>query len=99
MRPGANGGCKGGETSLQAASCTTAEGAAGMASMTGSRVFFGLVLLAGVALSGCGRKAPLDTPYEAAVQAREDAAEAGQPVPPEPEQPRADRPFILDPLL
>lgn len=67
-----------------------------MASMTGSRVFFGLVLLAGVALSGCGRKAPLDTPYEAAVQAREDAAEAGQPVPPEPEQPRADRPFILD---
>jgi predicted small lipoprotein YifL len=70
-----------------------------MASMTGSRILLGLLLLAGVALSGCGRKAALDTPYEAAVQAREDAAEAGQPVPPEPEPPQADRPFILDRLL
>ena len=70
-----------------------------MVSMTGSRFFIGLVLLAGVTMSACGRKSSLDTPYEAAVQAREDAGEAGQPLLPEPAQPRADRPFILDPLL
>lgn len=49
--------------------------------------------------AGCGRKAPLDTPYDAAVQARKDAEKAGEPLPPEPEPPVADKPFILDPLL
>ena len=67
--------------------------------MTGSRILLGVLLLAGVALSACGRKAPLDTPYEAAVQARQDAGDAGQPLPPEPQPPQADRPFILDGLL
>jgi predicted small lipoprotein YifL len=62
-------------------------------------MFMVLALLAGVALAACGRKAPLDTPYEAAVQARKDAGDAGQPLPPEPEEPRTDRPFILDGLL
>jgi predicted small lipoprotein YifL len=64
-----------------------------------SRIILGLVLLAAVAVSGCGRKAALDTPYEAAVQARRDAAKAGAPLPPEPEKPDTDKPFILDPLL
>ncbi len=67
--------------------------------MTGSRILLGLVLLATAAVAGCGRKAPLDTPYEAAVQTRKDAGDTGQPLPPEPEAPRADRPFILDGLL
>ena len=67
--------------------------------MTGSRILLGVLLLAGVALSACGRKAPLDTPYEAAVQARQDAGDAGQPLPAEPQPPQADRPFILDGLL
>lgn len=70
-----------------------------MVSMTASRILICLVLLGGVALSACGRKSALDTPYEAAVQARKDAEEAGGPLPPEPEAPPADRPFILDGLL
>ena len=73
----------------------------GMGSMTGSRIFAALVLLAAVAavLSGCGRKAGLDTPYDAQVQARKDAEKAGEPLPPEPAVPETDKPFILDPLL
>jgi hypothetical protein len=51
------------------------------------------------AVVGCGRKSGLDTPYEAAVQARKDAGKAGQPLPPEPAKPETDRPFILDPLI
>ena len=44
--------------------------------MTGSRIFAALVLLAAaLAMSGCGRKSGLDTPYEAQVQARKDAEE------------------------
>lgn len=61
-----------------------------------------LPLLALVALAGlaaCGRKAPLDTPYQAAVEARKQAEEEEKPLPPEPEKPRKDRPFILDPLI
>jgi predicted small lipoprotein YifL len=59
-----------------------------------------LALLAAVAtVSACGRRAGLDTPYEAAMQARKDAEKAKQPVPPEPEKPVEDKPFILDPLL
>jgi predicted small lipoprotein YifL len=51
------------------------------------------------ALSGCGRKAGLDTPYDAAVQARKDAAKAKEPLPPEPTPPNPDKPFILDGLI
>jgi predicted small lipoprotein YifL len=68
--------------------------------MTGSRIFAALVLLAAMAaFSACGRKAGLDTPYDAAVQARKDAEKAGEPLPPEPVKPETDKPFILDPLL
>ncbi len=68
--------------------------------MTGSRMLVTLALLAAVAtVSACGRRAGLDTPYEAAMQARKDAEKAKQPVPPEPEKPVEDKPFILDPLL
>lgn len=68
--------------------------------MTGSRLLTTLVLLAVVAAaSACGRKAGLDTPYEAAVQARKDAEKANQPLPPEPAPPVVDRPFILDGLI
>jgi predicted small lipoprotein YifL len=59
-----------------------------------------LILAAAVpALSACGRKAPLDTPYQAALDAREEAAKLDQPLPPEPEKPVEDKPFILDGLL
>ena len=68
--------------------------------MTGSRILVTLTLLAALAtVAACGRKAGLDTPYEAAVQARKDAERAKQPVPPEPEKPVEDKKFILDPLL
>jgi len=50
-------------------------------------------------LSGCGRKSGLDTPYEAAVQARKDAARAKEPLPPQPTPPNPDKPFILDGLI
>ncbi|MCO6051697.1 lipoprotein [Mesorhizobium sp. RP14(2022)] len=55
--------------------------------------------LSAVMLSGCGRKGDLDTPYDAAVQARKDAQQNNQPVPPEPKKPVTDRKFILDPLI
>jgi predicted small lipoprotein YifL len=59
-----------------------------------------LTLLAAMAtVAACGRRASLDTPYEAAVQAREDAEKAKQPLPPEPQKPETDKPFILDPLI
>jgi predicted small lipoprotein YifL len=68
--------------------------------MSGSRILVSLVLLAAMAAaSGCGRKSGLDTPYDAAVQARKDAKAAGEPLPPEPVKPDNDKPFILDPLL
>jgi len=69
--------------------------------MTGSRLLTTLVLLAAIgAVSACGRKSGLDTPYEAAVQARKDAQKAKeQPLPPEPQKPVADKPFLLDKLL
>ncbi|KAA3451159.1 hypothetical protein C7I87_08585 [Mesorhizobium sp. SARCC-RB16n] len=68
--------------------------------MTGSRILVTLTLLAALAsVTACGRKAGLDTPYEAAVQARKDAERAKQPLPPEPEKPVKDKPFILDPLI
>ena len=68
--------------------------------MTGSRILVTLTLLATVMdVTACGRRGALDTPYEAAVQARKDASKAHQPVPPEPEKPVEDKKFILDPLL
>ncbi|MDW6026107.1 lipoprotein [Mesorhizobium sp. BAC0120] len=51
------------------------------------------------AVSGCGRKAPLDTPYQAAVEARKEAERNKEPLPPEPQKPNPDRPFILDRLI
>ncbi|MBS3647992.1 hypothetical protein KEU06_05025 [Pseudaminobacter sp. 19-2017] len=61
-------------------------------------VTFAVVAALGVA-AGCGRKGDLDTPYDAAVQARKDAERAGQPVPPEPQKPVEDKPFILDKII
>ena len=59
-----------------------------MGPMTAARVCVALAVLAAmVAASACGRKSGLDTPYEAAVQARKDAEKAGEPLPPEPEKP------------
>jgi predicted small lipoprotein YifL len=62
-----------------------------------------LVVAAAIAalavVAGCGRKSGLDTPYEAAVQARKDAEKAKEPLPPEPQTPVEDRPFFLDRLI
>lgn len=52
------------------------------------------------ALSACGRRpGTLDTPYEAAVEARKQAEKDGAPPPPEPQPPVEDRRFILDGLI
>lgn len=59
-----------------------------------------LLLVPALGLAACGRNAaPLKTPYEAAVEARQQAEEDGRPLPPEPEKPVEDRPFILDGLI
>jgi predicted small lipoprotein YifL len=52
------------------------------------------ILLAAVALTGCGRRGPLEAPPGAAAAASADPAAAPAAPVPEP-----DRPFILDPLL
>ena len=62
-------------------------------------VAIALAISVAAALSGCGRKSGLDTPYEAAVQARKDAAKAKEPLPPVPTPPNKDKPFILDGLI
>jgi len=68
--------------------------------MTASRLILSATLVASLGLvAACGRKAPLDTPYAAGMQARKDAQRAKQPLPPAPEKPVADKPFILDPLI
>jgi predicted small lipoprotein YifL len=68
--------------------------------MTAGRILVTLTLLTAMAtVAACGRKSGLDTPYEAAVQARKDAQKAKEPVPPEPAKPETDKPFILDPLI
>jgi predicted small lipoprotein YifL len=68
--------------------------------MTASRIFMTLTLLAAMAaVTACGRKGDLDTPYDAAVQARKDAQKAKEPLPPEPQKPETNKPFILDPLI
>ncbi|RIK87806.1 MAG: hypothetical protein DCC69_03140 [Hyphomicrobiales bacterium] len=52
------------------------------------------------ALTACGRRpGTLDTPYEAAIEARKQAERDKQPLPPEPTPPAEDRRFILDGLL
>ena len=71
-----------------------------MGTMNGGRIFAAIaLLLAAAAVAGCGRKSALDTPYEAQVNARKEAEKTGGPMPPEPEKPDNDKPFILDPLL
>lgn len=68
--------------------------------MSITRAFVVVVAIAALAVvSGCGRKSGLDTPYEAAVQARKDAEKAKEPLPPEPEKPVEDKPFLLDRLI
>lgn len=68
--------------------------------MSGSRLFASLVLIGAIAaISGCGRKAALDTPYQASIDARKDAERNKQPLPPEKPAPVEDRPFFLDKLL
>jgi predicted small lipoprotein YifL len=51
------------------------------------------------AVAACGRRAGLDTPYDAAVQARKDAEKAGEPLPPEPTPPERNKRFFLDALI
>ncbi len=68
--------------------------------MTAARLVTTIALLAALGTAAaCGRKSDLDTPYDAAVQARKDAERAGEPLPPEPQKPVADKPFILDRLI
>ena len=68
--------------------------------MTAGRMVVTLALLATMmAVAACGRRSGLDTPYQAAVQARKDAEKAKQPLPPEPQKPETDKPFILDKLI
>jgi predicted small lipoprotein YifL len=63
------------------------------------------VFMAGVgasvllALAGCGRRAGLDTPYQAGLDARREAEENNEPLPPEPKPPVTDRKFILDSII
>jgi predicted small lipoprotein YifL len=67
--------------------------------MTG-RLFAATALLAALGVAaGCGRKSDLDTPYQAAIDARKEAEKAKQPLPPEPTPPPKDRRFILDGLI
>jgi predicted small lipoprotein YifL len=71
-----------------------------MALMNVRRMFLVALAISVVAVvTGCGRKSGLDTPYQAAVQARKDAQKNDEPVPPEPTQPEKDKPFILDGLI
>jgi len=68
--------------------------------MTAGRMFVTLALVAAtVTVAACGRKSGLDTPYEAAVEARKEAQRNKEPLPPEPQKPDNDKPFILDKLI
>jgi predicted small lipoprotein YifL len=68
--------------------------------MPASRLITVLVVAAAVGLvAGCGRKGGLDTPYQAAVDARKEASRNKEPLPPEPTVPEPDKKFILDGLL
>lgn len=68
--------------------------------MRGGRIVTLALLAAALAVTtACGRRGALETPYEAAVNARKEAEKAGQPLPPEPQKPVEDKPFILDRLI
>ena len=68
--------------------------------MKAGRFILMATVLAALGLTAaCGRKAPLDSPYQAAIDARREAQENNEPLPPEPAPPVADRPFILDRLI
>ena len=68
--------------------------------MTARTVALAIAMAAALAtVAGCGRKAPLDTPYQAAVDARKEAERNKEPLPPQPEKPVVDKPFILDGLI
>jgi predicted small lipoprotein YifL len=58
-----------------------------------------VILSASLALTACGRKGNLDTPYQAAIDAREEAERNNEPLPPAPKEPVKDRKFFLDPLI
>ena len=89
-------GCNASKTRLKAAG----ESFGRMARMTASRILVTLTLLAAMtAVTACCRKSGLDTPYQAAVDARKEAEKAKQPLPPEPTPPVKDKRFILDGLI
>ncbi|WP_315924695.1 hypothetical protein [Mesorhizobium sp. SP-1A] len=68
--------------------------------MTAGRMMVTLALVATMAaVTACGRRGDPLTPYDAAVQARKDAEKAKQPLPPEPQKPDRNKPFILDRLI
>lgn len=60
-----------------------------------------IIVLLGVAfaLTACGRKGALDTPYQAAIDARKEAERNNEPLPPEPKEPVKERKFFLDALI
>ena len=61
-----------------------------------------ILLLAAMAaaVTACGRRpGTLDSPYEAAVEARREAERNDEPAPPEPTPPADERPFILDRMI
>ena len=91
-------GCNDHRTSLEK---DGSDGFKAVGLMSGIRVVVIVALMAGArhGLSGCGRKSGLDSPYEAALQARKDAEENKEPLPPEPTKPDDDRPFVLDSLI
>ena len=71
--------------------------------MNRRRLMASFALLGASALlaTACGRRpGSLDTPYEAAVDARKEAKEQKKtPLPPEPQKPEKDRRFFLDGLI
>ena len=68
--------------------------------MSGIRIVKVVALIATLgAVAGCGRKSGLDTPYEAALDARKEAEKNKEPLPPVPAPPENDKPFILDGLI
>ena len=59
-----------------------------------------LLVVSIAAVAGCGRRASLDTPSQAAYEReREEAKQAGLPPPPKPSDETPDRRFILDGLI
>jgi hypothetical protein len=62
-----------------------------------------LALLGAIAVlaTACGRRpSDLETPYEAAVEARKEAQDQKKtPLPPEPRKPEKDKRFFLDGLI